>query len=325
MDLATILPSLSLTELSISKWAIFGLVVIVLLALDLFVFHTKPGVPGFRKSLGWTLFYTAIAMAFGGFVWQTLGEEKGLQFYAGYFMELSLSLDNIFVISLIFSAMGVAAAYQRRVLFWGIVGVLLLRGIMIALGAALVSRFEFVLFLFGILLLYTGYKMAFANEGHSDIKDSRLYKWLQKHWRITKDFHGHEFFVRAADTRKVDKTVLYVTPLFVTLVLVEVADLVFAIDSVPAIFGITTDAFIVFTSNIFAILGLRALYFTLQSMVARFAYLSKALAIVLIFVGGKIMYEYLFHTHLPIDVSLAVILTLIGSGVAISLLKTEKR
>jgi len=324
MDYSSLLPSLSFNDLASSKWLVFGIVVALLLALDLFVFHTKPGVPGFRKSLGWTLFYTAIALAFGGFVYHGLGEEKGLQYLAGYFMELSLSLDNIFVISLIFTAMRVEAAYQRRVLFWGIVGVLLLRGIMIALGAALISRFEIVLFFFGLMLLYTGYKMAFADDGHADIKESRLYKWLKKVLPITPDFHGHNFFISAANTKKPSKKTLFVTPLFITLILVEVADLVFAIDSVPAIFGITTDAFIVFTSNIFAILGLRALYFTLQSLVERFEYLSKALAVALVFVGGKIIYEYVFNTHLPIDVSLAVILTLISSGIIVSMLKTRK-
>jgi tellurite resistance protein TerC len=311
-------------DISHASWVLFFGVVGLLVVLDLTVFHREPSQPSFRKSLGWTLFYVAIAILFGAFVWHTFGAERGMEYYAGYAMELSLSMDNIFVISLIFRAMAVPPQHQHRVLFWGIVGVLLLRGVMIGLGAALVVQFDFVLALFGVLLIYTGLKMLFFDSEKTDVEENKLLQWMQKHLFITKQFFGQAFFVRQPHPVHAGKMVLWATPLFVTLILVETADVVFAIDSVPAIFGVTTDPFVIYTSNVFAILGLRSLYFTLQAMVGRFHYLSQALSLVLMFVGGKMVYEYFFHYKLPIEISLAVILLLILGGMAVSLLHTKK-
>lgn len=307
----------------LSLWLLFMAVVLALLALDLGAFNKKGKEPSFQQSLGWTIFYILVAVLFGGWIWHSMSEQQGMEYFTGYAMEKSLSLDNIFVISMIFGALSIPSRYQHRVLVWGILGVLVLRGIMIGLGASLIAQFSWVLLLFGIFLLFTGIKMFFFHGEHKSLEENVLLKWMRGHMLITPELHGQRFFITQPHPNS-GKRARWVTPLFVALVLVECADLIFAVDSVPAIFAVTQDPYIVYTSNIFAILGLRSLYFCLQTMVGRFAYLSKALALALVFIGGKIMYTEITHDKLPVDISLAVVLTLIASGIVISLVKTKK-
>lgn len=326
MDFLTELSTQQFAGKSVLNWILFLGIIFALVVLDLTVFHRKDKTPSLRGSLGWTTFYVLISVAFGAYVWSTMGAERGMEFYTGYAMELSLSLDNIFVISMIFTAFAVPPQLQHRVLFWGIIGVLVLRGIMIGLGAVLVAKFSFVLAFFGVFLIFTGFRMLFMHSNDDkDIEDNKLLRWMRKHMKITPNFHGNKFFVTLPDPKKPERMVRWATPLFVALVMVETADLIFAVDSVPAVFGVTTDPYIVYTSNIFAILGLRALYFSLQAMVGRFHYLSQALSLVLIFIGGKIIYEHFFHEKLGTELSLGVVLSLIACGMVISLLHKDKK
>ncbi|MCH8857349.1 MAG: TerC/Alx family metal homeostasis membrane protein, partial [Proteobacteria bacterium] len=243
--------------------------------------------------------------------------------YTGFMIEKSLSMDNVFVIALIFSFFAIPRLYQHRVLFWGILGVIVLRAIMIGLGATLVSQFSGVLYLFGAFLVLTGIKMWFMVDHEPDIANNPLLKFLKKHMRVTDGLRGNAFWVREADP-KTGRVERFATPLFLALLLVEFVDLIFAVDSVPAIFAITTDPFIVYTSNIFAILGLRALYFALAAMIHRFKYLKYALALVLVFIGGKIFLVG-FIGKLPALLSLGVTFGLIAGGVAVSMWKTRDR
>ena len=303
-------------------WLSFIAVVATLLALDLGVLHRKSREIGVAESLWLSAGYIAVALLFGGWVWHELGPERGLEYYTGFLVEKSLSLDNVFVIALIFGYFAVPRELQHRVLFWGILGVIVLRALMIGAGAALVSQFSWILYVFGAFLVATGVKMLWmSSQGPMDIADNPLLKLLRRHLRVTPALHGNAFFVRRAhpDT---GRAVLWATPLFLALCLVEFADLVFAVDSVPAIFAITTDPYIVYTSNIFAILGLRALYFALSAMIDRFAYLKYALAVILVFVGAKIFLVNIVG-KMPPTLSLAVIGSLIAGGVLFSLWKTR--
>jgi tellurite resistance protein TerC len=244
-------------------------------------------------------------------------------YLTGFLVEKTLAMDNVFIISMIFTYFAVPRMYQHRVLFWGILGVILLRAIMIGLGAALVTEFVWIMYVFGVVLLLTGVKMLIMIDQKPDIANNPVLKFLKKHLRVTNDLHGQSFAVRLPDA-KTGKVLWYATPLLLCLILVEVADLVFAIDSVPAIFAITPDAFIVYTSNIFAILGLRALYFALAAVVHRFYYLKYALALVLIFIGGKIFLgDWLFEGKVPANLSLGVTAALLAGGVLYSLWKTR--
>ncbi|WP_448205006.1 TerC family protein [Azospirillum sp. sgz302134] len=301
-------------------WLSFLTVVLALLAFDLGVLNRRDHEIGVAESLRLSAFYIAVALLYGGWVWWSMGETAGIQYYTGFFIEKSLSLDNVFIISLIFGYLAVPRELQHRVLFWGILGVIVMRGAMIAAGAALVSEFDWVLYLFGAFLLVTGVKMLFAADHQPDIAGNPVFRFLRRHLRITDGFRGQRFFVREAAQN--GRVLLHATPLFLALMMIEFADLIFAVDSVPAIFAITTDPYIVYTSNIFAILGLRALYFALAAMVHRFRYLKYALALVLVFIGGKIFYTQVFGKPEPLF-SLAVTLTLIAGGVAVSLLKTR--
>jgi len=301
-------------------WLSFVGIVLALLAFDLGVLNRRDHEIGVAESLRLSGFYIVAAMIFGGWVWWSMGETAGAQYFTGFFIEKSLSLDNVFVISLIFGYFAVPRELQHRVLFWGILGVIVLRGIMIAAGAALVSEFDWVLYVFGAFLLATGVKMMFVADHDPDVANNPLLRFLRSRLRVTDGFHGHRFFVRQPTPE--GRMALFATPLFLALVLVEFADLVFAVDSVPAIFAITTDPYIVYTSNIFAILGLRALYFALAAMVHRFRYLKYALALVLVFIGGKIFYAQLYGKPDPLF-SLTVTLSLIAGGVLVSLLKTR--
>jgi tellurite resistance protein TerC len=303
-------------------WLSFLGIVLALLAFDLGVLHKDDKDLGIAESLKLSVFYIAIAVAFGAWIWWSMGATAGMQYFTGYAIEKALSIDNVFVISLIFGYFAIPSRYQYRALVWGIVAVLVLRGFMIAVGAALVQEYDWILLLFGAFLVATGVKMLVVREGEPDVAKNPLVRLLSRRLRVTPELHGERFFVRLPDPRT-GKIVLWATPLFLALAVINVADLIFAVDSVPAIFAITTDTYIVFTANIMAILGLRALYFALAAMVHRFEYLKYALALVLVFIGGKIFWNHWFGKLDP-AVSLGVTLALIGSGVAFSLWKTRR-
>lgn len=298
-------------------WVIFGVSVIVLLFLDLFIFNRKNEEPHFWHTFWICIFYIVIALIFGVFVIYEKGVDQGMLYYTGYLLEKSLSLDNIFVMSVIFSSIGVPAKYQHRVLFWGILGALVMRGVMIFLGEALVSRFHWVLYIFSVFLIYTGAKMLTVKEGeHQPFKETKLYKVLSRFFHVTHEIHGEHFFV------KEDKH-WHITPLFFALIIIETMDVIFAFDSIPAIFLITQDVFIVYTSNIFAILGLRALYFLLAAIVNKFTYLKPALSIILIFIGFKIFLPYI-GIEIEAWQSLTVTLALLTGGMLLSIFKDKK-
>ena len=302
-------------------WLTFVGIVVALLAFDLGVLHKDDKEIGVRESLLLSAGYISVALLFGAWVWWYLGAQSGMDYYTGFMIEKSLSMDNVFVIALIFSFFAIPRQYQHRVLFWGILGVIVLRAIMIALGATLVSQFSWVLYLFGAFLVVTGIKMWLIADHVPDIANNPLLKFLKRHMRVTDGLRGNAFWVREPDP-KTGKVERFATPLLLALILVEFVDLVFAVDSVPAIFAITTDPFIVYTSNIFAILGLRALYFALAAMIHRFRYLKYALALVLVFIGSKIFLVGIIG-KIPAVISLSVTFGLIAGGVLVSLWKTR--
>ncbi len=302
-------------------WLTFLGIVIALLAFDLGVLHKGDQEIGVRESLLLSGGYISAALMFGAWVWWYLGAQSGMEYMTGFMIEKSLSMDNVFVIALIFTYFAIPRQYQHRVLFWGILGVIVLRAIMIGLGAALVTQFSWILYLFGAFLVFTGIKMWVIADHVPDIANNALLKFLKKRMRVTEDLHGNAFYVHKPDPAT-GKPVRWFTPLFLALILIEFVDLVFAVDSVPAIFAITTDPFIVYTSNIFAILGLRALYFALAAMVHRFKYLKYALALVLVFIGTKIFLVGIIGKTPPL-ISLSVTFGLIAGGVLYSLWKTS--
>lgn len=305
-------------------WLGFAIIVIALLAFDLGVLHKEQREIGVAESLWLSAGYFGIAVLFGAGVWMHFGAESGVAYYTAFLVEKSLSLDNVFVISMIFTFFAIPRMYQHRVLFWGILGVIVLRAIMIGLGAALVSQFSWVLYLFGAFLVVSGIKMWIMIDHVPDIANNPVLRFLRGRLRVTPNLHGERFFVRMpAENDPAGKAVTWVTPLFLALVLIECVDLIFAVDSVPAVFAITQDPFIVYTSNIFAILGLRALYFALAAMVHRFRYLKYALALVLVFIGTKIFLVG-FIGKIPAAVSLTVTFGLILGGILVSLWKTRE-
>lgn len=305
-------------------WLAFLGLVVALTAFDLGVLHKEDKAMGIGESLRLTAFYITIALLFGAWVWAEKGADLGMKYYTGFFIEKALSIDNVFVISLIFTFFAIPAKYQYRALLWGIVAVIFLRGAMIAGGAALVEQAYWVLYIFAAFLVFTGIKMFFTSDHDPDIGNNPAVRWISRHMRVTKELHDQHFFVKVPD-EKTGKLVNAATPLFLALVVINLADLVFAVDSVPAIFAITTDTFIVYTSNIMAILGLRALYFALAAMIDRFAYLKYALAAVLVFIGSKIFVSdfLLGGDKFPPVLSLGVTFALIAGGVAYSLWKTR--
>lgn len=304
-------------------WGVFIGIVLLLLILDLGVLHRKSREIGVKESLWMSAFYIAAGLAFGAWVWHSLGKQAGTEYVTGFLVEKTLAMDNIFVISLIFTYFAIPAIYQHRVLFWGILGVILLRAMMIGLGAALVSQFSWVLYVFALFLIATGIKMLFVGNQMPDITSNPVLKLMRRTMRITPSLHNERFFIRLADTKS-GKIVTWATPLFVALILIEIVDLIFAVDSVPAIFALTTDPFIVYTSNIFAILGLRALFFALSAVIHRFVYLKQALALVLVFIGSKIFIaDLLSWEKFPASISLTVTIGLIAGGVVYSLYKTR--
>jgi tellurite resistance protein TerC len=302
-------------------WFVFVGIVVALLAFDLGVLHKDDKEIGVRESLLLSAGYISVAMIFGAWVWWYLGAQSGMEYYTGFLIEKSLSMDNVFVIALIFTYFAIPRQYQHRVLFWGILGVIVLRAIMIGLGATLVSQFSWILYLFGAFLVFTGIKMWIIADHMPDIASNPLLKLLKKRMRVTEGLRGNAFWVHEPDPAT-GKVVRFATPLFLALVLIEFVDLVFAVDSVPAIFAITTDPFIVYTSNIFAILGLRALYFALAAMIHRFRYLKYALALVLVFIGSKIFLVGIIGKIPPV-ISLTVTFGLIVGGVLVSMYKTR--
>jgi tellurite resistance protein TerC len=305
-------------------WLAFLAIVAILTAFDLGIWHREDRAMGVMESLRLSVFYIALALAFGGWVWAQKGADLGLKYYTGFFIEKALSIDNVFVISLIFSYFAIPPKYQYRALVWGILAVIVLRGAMIGLGAALVQNFHWVLWIFAAFLILTGIKMLFTGNQEMDVSRNPVVKFLSRHMRVTDTLHAEKFFVTTPDatTGKLSRAA---TPLFLSLVVINIADLVFAVDSVPAIFAITTDTFIVYTSNIMAILGLRALYFALAAMVHRFHDLKYALALVLVFIGGKIyVADFLLDGDtFPPLLSLAVTLGLILGGIAVSLFRSR--
>jgi tellurite resistance protein TerC len=305
-------------------WGVFISLVLGLLALDLGVLHKNSKEIGIRESLLMSGFYIVIGLAFGGWIWYQSGQQSAMEYVTGFVVEKSLAMDNIFIIAMIFSYFAIPRQYQHRVLLWGILGVIVLRGIMIAAGAAIVDNFHWVLYLFAAFLVFTGLKMLFSSDhDENDIGNNKILKFMRRHLPVTNALHGEKFIVKEVDA-KTGKLKTFVTPLFLALIMVEIADLIFAVDSIPAIFAITTDPFIVYTSNIFAILGLRALYFALAALIHRFAYLKYALAAVLVFVGSKIFVaDMLGIAKIPPALSLGVTVAILVTGVVGSLLATR--
>ena len=297
-------------------WTGFNLFVLLMLALDLGVFHRKAHVVSFREAIAWTVAWVTLAMLFNMGVWYFAGAQKALEFTTGYVIEYSLSVDNIFVFAMLFSYFGVPPLYQHRVLFWGILGALVLRALMIVAGTVLITKFAWIIYIFGAFLILTGIKMIVKREEELHPERNPVVKWFKKIMPVTSDYRGDKFFVRENGIRMA-------TPLFVVLLLVEISDVIFAVDSIPAIFAVTKDPFIVYTSNVFAILGLRSLYFALGGVLDKFHYLKIGLGVVLTFVGVKML---LGHTAYKIDtlVSLGVIVAVLAASIVVSLLRPKK-
>ncbi|RPI69077.1 MAG: TerC family protein [Ignavibacteriae bacterium] len=293
----------------------FILMVSVFLALDLGVFNRTPHVVKLSEALGWTAVWVTLALAFNGFVYYTRGPVAAKEFFAGYLLEQSLSVDNIFVIILILRYFKVAPQYHHKVLFWGIVGAIFMRGLMIGVGAALIHAFDWIFYVFGAFLLFTGIRMAFAQEDPEELSENALVRLSRKFLRITDEFHQDHFTVIKNGLR-------YFTPLFVVLLTVEFTDLVFAVDSIPAIFAVTDDTFIVFTSNIFAVMGLRSLFFAVAGVMNLFHYLKYGLSLILSFIGVKMIIQNWYHV--PIDVALGVIAGVLGISIVASMMFPEK-
>nr|WP_312508175.1 TerC family protein [Pseudomonas luteola] len=303
-------------------WLSFLIIVLLLLIFDLGVLQRNHHEIGIKESLVMSAGYISFGIAFGGWIWYEFGATRALEYYTGYLVEQSLSMDNVFVMALIFSFFQIPRKYQHEVLFWGVLGAIVMRAIMIGVGAALVQRFDWILYVFGAFLLISGIKMLFSrHDDQPDLAQNPMLRFLRKHIRVTDQLHGDRFLIRK-EKEGFSKPLVYATPLLLALILIEMADLVFAVDSVPAIFSITQEPFIVYTSNICAILGLRALYFALAAMISRFAYLKYALALVLIFIGAKI-FAHSFIGPIPAPLSLGVTFGLLVGGIVLSLFKTR--
>lgn len=306
-------------------WLGFGVFVVAMLAVDLFLLG-KNGAQkvGAKEAFIWSLVWFSMALLFGAGLWawldysagRALANSKTMEYLTGYLLEKTLAMDNIFVFVMIFSYFAVPVAYQKRVLVYGVLGAIVLRALMIFLGAWLIAQFHWVLYIFGAFLLITGLKMLiFANQ-QADLSNNPLLKWLKKHTRLTEDYYGDKFWIMKNGVR-------WFTPMFLVLILIEFSDVIFAMDSIPAIFAITSDPFIVFTSNIFAILGLRALYFLLADMAERFHLLKYGLAVVLMFVGAKMLIVDWFK--IPVALSLGVVVAILGTSILLSLMSTRAK
>ena len=292
-------------------WIAFNTVVLALLALDLFVFHRSAHEVRFREAAGWSVFWILLSLSFGAGVYYFRGRQDGLEFYAGYLIEWALSVDNIFVFVLVFSYFRVPPAYQHRVLFWGIIAAQLMRGAMIGAGVFLIERFAWITYVFGAVLVITAIRMATHDEQDIHVESNPIIRLVRRFMPVTNTYHGQKFFVREEVKGRVR---MVATPMLVVLAAIETTDVIFALDSIPAIFAITRDPFIVYTSNVCAILGLRAMYFMLAGVINTFRWLKMGLSVVLVFVGTKMLLEEVIHV--PVGVSLAVI----GSVLALSVL-----
>ncbi len=279
-------------------WLIFNLFVLSAIALDLGVFHRRPHKMKTREALTWTLVWVGLSLAFGLCVMHFSGEQRGLEFFTGYVIEKALSVDNLFLFLVIFRAFTVDEKVQHRILEWGILGALVMRGAMIAAGAGLIGRFSWVLYVFGAFLVFAGLHMLFAKKAEMHPEENRISRFARRHLRVTREYSGSKLFVR-------DGGKLFATPLFVVLLIVEITDITMAVDSIPAVFGITRDPFIVYTSNVFAILGLRAMYFLLAGVLGRLRYLTVGLSFVLVFIGAKMIVEP--WVHISVEISLGVV------------------
>jgi tellurite resistance protein TerC len=297
---------------SLWGWVGFNVVVLAILALDLGVLHRKSEKVSLKEAAIWSGVWVALSLCFALAVYLNMGRESGLEFLTGYLIEYALSIDNIFVFVLIFSYFSVPEKYQHRVLFWGIIGALVLRGVMIVAGSALVTRFAWTLYIFGAFLVFTGLKMALQKDdaAYNPERDPVL-RLARKLVPVTPDYRGDKFFVREPDAK--GKLRYAATPLFIVLLIVDTTDIVFATDSIPAIFAVTRDPFIVYTSNICAVLGLRALYFLLANVVDKFVYLKLGLSLVLVFIGAKMLLEHFLH--IPIVAALGVVGLVLGSAI----------
>ncbi len=301
---------------SLWGWIGFNVVVLAILALDLGILHRKAEKVSLKESASWSAVWVTLSLTFAFAVYRTMGRQAGLEFLTGYLIEYALSVDNIFVFVMIFSYFNVPEKYQHRVLFWGIIGALVLRGVMIVAGSALVTRFAWTLYIFGAFLLFTGLKMALQKDAvaYNPERDPVL-RLARRLLPVTRDYHGEKFFVEEADAS--GRVRWAATPLFIVLVIVDTTDVIFATDSIPAIFAVTRDPFIIYTSNICAVLGLRALYFLLASVVDKFMYLKLGLSLVLIFIGAKMLLEHFLH--IPIVASLGVVAAVLATSILASL------
>ncbi|MDT7830560.1 TerC family protein [Pricia sp. S334] len=309
-------------------WAGFITIIIFFLALDLGVFHKHDHVIKSREAGIWTAIWVTVALSFSGVIWwlfseglvdnptQLTPQNAVLKYITGYLIELSLSIDNVFVIAVIFSSFKIPALYQHRVLFWGILGAIVFRGLMILFGVALINKFEWIIYVFGVFLLITAFRMLKSDDHAADPKNSWLFKQLKKIVPITSERHGHDFFIKRMG-------VTAATPLFVALMVIELTDILFALDSIPAILAITADPFIVFSSNILAILGLRSMYFLISRMLEKFRYINYSLVVILAFVGLKMLFSH--YIHLPEWVSLTVIAVALIAGILASLLISKDK
>lgn len=303
-------------EVSAWWWIGFHVFVFFMLALDLGVFHKKDHVVGVKESLIWTMVWVILAFVFAGGIYQFIGHQPAMEFVTGYVLEKTLSVDNIFVMTVIFSYFKVEPKYQHRVLFWGILGALVMRILFILGGVALLSKFHFLMYIFGAFLIYTGIKMMVSDDDEVDPEKDPVYRFCKKYLKMTDHYEGEKFFV-------IKDGVRFATPLFMVLIIIESTDLIFAVDSIPAILSVTKSSFIAYTSNIFAILGLRSLYFAFAGVVQYFRFLSYALSIVLVFIGLKMLTSHYYH--IDTNISLAVVIGVIGASILASLVFPEKK
>lgn len=301
---------------SLWEWVVFGILITVMLTLDLGVFHKKSHTVSIKESLIWTGVWIALSLAFNAWIYFFMDAQKGLEFLTGYVIEKSLSIDNIFVISLIFSYFKVPSQYQHRVLFWGVLGALVFRIIFVVAGVALIQKFHWMIYVFGGFLVYTGLNMLRGTEKEIDIETNPMIKYIRKFCKITPHFEGEKFYVMKDGVR-------YFTPLFLVLIMIESTDIIFAVDSIPAILAITPDPFIVFTSNVFAILGLRSLYFAVNGIMEMFEYINYALSGILVFVGIKMLISS--YVKVPTLLSVGVIFTFIIVSIVASIYFPKKK
>ncbi|MBK8225050.1 MAG: TerC family protein [Candidatus Obscuribacter sp.] len=313
-------------QTAIWLWSGFGILIVSMLTLDLGIFNRRAHEPTFKEAAIWSAVWVSLALGFNAVIYYFMGAQPAVEFLTGYLIEKALSVDNIFVFVMLFSVFAVPIKFQHRVLFWGIIGAFLMRGIMIALGAYLIEQFHWVIYLFGAILVFTGAKMALQNHNSTiDTKNNLIVRWFRKFMPVTDTYREDKFFVKEKSLRAEDagQAVWFATPLFLVLLLVEATDLIFAVDSIPAIFAVTRDPFLVFSSNVFAILGLRSMYFMLAGIVHRFHLLKFGLAFILVFVGAKMLFIDIYK--IPVLLSLAVIAVTVAASVVLSLAFPKQR